>query len=856
MLRSIFLIFLLAIQGVAISQIVLQGSITDAQSGQALSGAHLVLKGQPKGVLSDAKGRFSIHIESFPATMRCSLLGYETIETVIQASISGEPLSIRLEPVIIQLDEVNILSGQAVARHNPIAFQTVFQQKIAAELGDKPLPEVFNFSPGLFSHREGGGSGDASLRIRGFEQENIAVLLDGVPINGAENGLVYWNNWMGLAEVASSIQIQRGIGASKVALNSVGGTVNIVTLGNNEEQRAVLNLQTTDYGNNRMSLGYHSGRNENGWAYSFLASRTKGQGYIPGTFVDGWAYFAAISKEISTQQRIVFTTLGGPEKHGQRNIMLTQNEVNRYGYDYNKEWGGWNGTMRNSSQNFYHKPHLALNHYLQFGKQSLLATSAYFSPGTGGGKWSDSFDPNVNLYSFRTASGQIDWDAIYRYNQSNTDTLTLDDGRKLSGFSKVVQTDFLASHLWAGLISNLEIRLAPHTKWINGVHYRYFSSDLRQEVADLLGGDSYVDDYAWSLAGRAGREPVKKTGDIIRLHNGALTHQATIFSQIEYQKGRWLFFASANFSGNTYKRHDEYNYPLNKWSPTVRRSGFDFKTGLGFSLTESQHLYLNAATFSKAPYYKFVFGNFNNTPTLNLQNEKVRTAEAGYSLTHNKLSLNLSAYYTLWQDVAFLSYEYIQLENNTQSRAMVSGLNSKHLGFETELAYQPAEQIRIRAIASFGDWRWQNDVSAVLFNDLNVAVDTVKVYAKGLFVGGQPQTQLGLALEFKPWREMAIQIETIHYRRQFARFDPAGRQDVADREQSFRLPQVTATHLSFQIPMVISKNRLCFYGRFNNIFNTRYILNGEDGSNHQLDTFRGFWSFGRTFDAGLRFEFN
>ncbi len=856
MLRSIFLLFLIAIQSLAISQTMIQGSITDTQSGQALSGAHIVLKGNTAGVLSDTKGRFSIHISSFPATLRCSLLGYETTEAVIDAPISDEPVNIRLKAVSIQLDEVNILSGQAVARYNPIAFQTVSQQKIAAELGDKPLPEVFNFSPGLYSHREGGGSGDASMRIRGFEQENIAVLLDGVPINGAENGLVYWNNWMGLTEVASSIQIQRGIGASKVALNSVGGTVNIITLSNNDERKAVFNLQTTDYGNNRLSLSYHSGRHENGWSYRFLVSRTKGPGYIGGTFVDGWSYFTAISKEISTQQRIVFTALGGPEKHGQRNIMLSHNEVTRFGYDYNKEWGGWNGMVRNSSQNFYHKPHLALSHYLQLDPRSLLATSVYFSPGAGGGKWSDSFDPNVNLYSFRTASGQIDWDAVYRYNQSNTDTLTLDDGRKLSSFSKVVQTDFLASHIWAGLISNLEIRLTPHTKWISGIHYRYFSSDLRQEVSDLLGGDFYVDDYAWSIAGRAGREPLKKPGDIIRLHNGTLTHQATLFSQIEVHLGRWMFFASANTSGNTYKRRDEYNYPQDKWSPTVSRFGFDSKAGIGFAVTETQHLYLNAAMLSKAPYYKFVFGNYNNIPTLNLQNEKVNTAEVGYSLIQNKLNINFSAYYTLWRDVAFLSYEYIQLENNTQSRAMVSGLHSKHLGIEAELIYSPTKHIRIHGIASAGDWRWQNDVSAVLFNDQNVAVDTVNVYAKGLYVGGQPQTQLGLALEFKPWREMTIQIETIHYRRQYARFDPSGRQDATDRNQSFRLPQATVTHLGFQIPVHLSGNRLDFFGRFNNLFNARYILNGEDGSSHQLDTFKGFWSFGRTFDAGLRFEFN
>ena len=49
---------------------------------------------------------------------------------------------------------------------------------------------------------------------RGFAQENITVMINGVPVNDMENGRVYWSNWNGLGDVTSAMQVVRGLGAS------------------------------------------------------------------------------------------------------------------------------------------------------------------------------------------------------------------------------------------------------------------------------------------------------------------------------------------------------------------------------------------------------------------------------------------------------------------------------------------------------------------------------------------------------------------------------------------------------------------------------------------------------------------
>jgi outer membrane receptor for ferrienterochelin and colicin len=54
-------------------------------------------------------------------------------------------------------------------------------------------------------------------------------MVNGQPVNSVEDGLVFWSNWSGMADVSQGIEVQRGLGASKLAISSVGGTINIIT---------------------------------------------------------------------------------------------------------------------------------------------------------------------------------------------------------------------------------------------------------------------------------------------------------------------------------------------------------------------------------------------------------------------------------------------------------------------------------------------------------------------------------------------------------------------------------------------------------------------------------------------------
>ena len=148
---------------------------------------------------------------------------------------------------------------------------------------------------------------------QGFNQRNVAVMIDGIPVNDMENGWVYWSNWFGLDAVTSNIQVQRGLGASKIAIPSVGGTMNILTKGIGNKSAGTIKQSVGSYGGIRTSLGYNSGKLKNGWGYTLAASYKKGNGFVDETWTEGSFLLCKSSKRIR-QSYFESVNNGGPTR--------------------------------------------------------------------------------------------------------------------------------------------------------------------------------------------------------------------------------------------------------------------------------------------------------------------------------------------------------------------------------------------------------------------------------------------------------------------------------------------------------------------------------------------------------------
>ena len=252
------MIFLSVMATVALyaQSVTVTGTVIDADNNEPLIGVSVLEVGTTNGVVTDLDGNFILTVGA-GASLQLSYVGYNTEELTVGKN--GHLGTITLKPEAVGLEDVTITGQIAVQRKTPIAVSQVTAIEIEERLGGGEFVEVLKNTPGVHANANGGGWGDSEIWMRGFDNTNIAMMINGVPMNGMENGKVYWSNWQGLADVTSVMQTQRGLGASKMSAPSVGGTINIVTKGLDAKRGGSFSYSMGDNGYNKVTFSVSTG---------------------------------------------------------------------------------------------------------------------------------------------------------------------------------------------------------------------------------------------------------------------------------------------------------------------------------------------------------------------------------------------------------------------------------------------------------------------------------------------------------------------------------------------------------------------------------------------------------------------
>ena len=275
-------------------------------------------------------------------------------------------LTTKLEEVVVSSRVIDV----AKERVTPVAVSTIKASEISLKVGNLEFPEIMNRTPGVYATKSSGGYGDSRINLRGFDQRNTSILINGQPVNDMENGWVYWSNWQGLTDVASGIQIQRGLGASRLAVPSVGGTVSIFTKTAEKAEGGSLTQVMGNDGFSKTTLMYNSGLSDSGWATSMLITKWAGDGYVYGTAGEGTTYFFAVGYQPEdSAHSLNFSVLGAAQWHHQRSSWVSIRDYMNFGSDkkegidrrWNTDAGFLNGEEYNIRRNFYNKPLATLN---------------------------------------------------------------------------------------------------------------------------------------------------------------------------------------------------------------------------------------------------------------------------------------------------------------------------------------------------------------------------------------------------------------------------------------------------------------------------------------------------------------
>ena len=809
----------------------------------------------------------------------------------------------------VDLQEVVVTSGVidiAEVRKTPIAVSRITAQDVALKVGNLEFPEIMNKTPGVYATKQGGGYGDSRISLRGFDQRNTSFLINGQPVNDMENGWVYWSNWQGLTDITSGIQIQRGLGASSLAVPSVGGTVSIFTKSAEKAKGGSITQMIGNDGYIKTTAVYNTGVNEKGWSSSYLLTKWSGNGYIYNTKGEGWTYFTAIGyTPEGSKSTYNLSLIGAGQWHHQRDVWVSIRDYQNFGESgidrrWNSNGGTRDGEEFSMRRNFYNKPLMTFNWDYKISDNVELNTSLYGSAGRGGGtgprgnNWRNS---NVDILpfrkdltehyqedgrGFRDSNGFIDFDRIVAHNISTTSGYTGGlgrgnfDGLRIgsNGFRNdnvnreiLIRRASMNSHDWIGGISSLNIN-SGKMRYQIGVDLRNYKGYHYRVLNDLMGLDGY---YSTGNRNNAGQiiettveaSPFKNTGirgPKIDYYNIGYVGWQGLNGLAEYSGEKVTAVFQVGVSNQSFQREDLFDQPTNPLSEKKNIGGGYVKGGANYNFSETSNVFFNTGFISRQPQFGAVFPGYANNVNPDLQNEEITSFELGYGYYSNFFKVNVNAYSTVWGN------RFVQRSLTNQQGvdgfAQFKDIDVVHNGIEVEAAWRRPGKLQISGMLSLGDWKYTKDFEATLFDENQQAVGTGILYTDGAKVGDAAQITALVSLE-KRFGRLNLDLDYRFVDGLYADYsitDSAFTQ--ADNPGALKLPSYS----------LVDFGGTYYFGtgwslrvNINNLFNTTYIAESNSNihvSDSTQDTWNGidtensvWFGFGTTWNMSLKYRF-
>ena len=886
------------------------GNVTS--DGTGLGSAQIVLvrtaTGAQYGGLTNSEGRFNIvGVPAGTYSMTAQIIGYtsSTREVTVEAG-STAVVDFTLLPSAVALGGIEVLAERAEERRTPVAFTDVSKTRIQAELGSRDLPLVLNVTPSVYSTAQGGGAGDARINVRGFSQRNTAVMINGVPVNDMENGWVYWSNWDGLGDAATSIQLQRGLSAINLATPSIGGTLNVITDPSAQDPGYTLK-QEFGSGQFRKTTMTASTGPIGDFAMTVSGVRKTGDGLIDGTWTDAWSYYLASQYRIGDGNRLEFYAVGAPQRHGQNlyrlNIATLDREfaaslsdydpagLARFSNEAGRFWspnvagvdpsytgrqftstgpgaGVFSRKSRyfiNERENYFHKPQVNLNWFSNLGSGLTLNTVAYYSGGQGGG---------TGTY------GSLRWDYTYGQRFANwDDTIERNRGSE-NGSLGILRNSVNNQDTW-GTIAKVNKDFGNGLVTEFGIDWRTATIEHYREVRDLLGGTHYNDCFRgcssafWSEA-----EGDRGLGDKIHYHNENTVNWVGAHIQAEKSSLDGSFYGMVGVSRNSYDFVDFFKRGTGGGFLTLESgglTGYQVKGGAMRNLNLEWSLYGNAGYVSKVPIFDGAIDDINGLLVDNPENETFLSFELGtrFRSLNRQFSLDANLYFTQWNDRTARRFARDFFGEGQDAVIRMLGMDARHMGAELEAAWQPADFMRFDGALSYGDWKHTNDIEgSYAAEDQRSGSIEYTFHVQDLYVGDAPQFQVAYALSVFPRGGLWMQFAGRTYGKHYANFDPFSRTSGADAGiQSWSPPGYTvfdfriSYRLAEEMASAFGGNVQLFLHGFN-IFDTVYIQDATDNSrfngyrdeseraagrlSHQADDAEVFLGYPRSFNFGFQ----
>ena len=790
------------------------GRIKSTEDKDFLEDVTIQVMDSNKGTFSDEKGNFAIkNLTPGSYVIQFSKMGYESFQVKVDFPEENK-LQIKLKRKPIMIEGMRVSSTIAVDRETPVTFTNMDKKNIDETNYGQDIPMLLNELPNVFSYSDAGSPmGYSYLKIRGFDQKRIGVMINGIPLNDPEDHQVYWVDMPDFAESISNIQFQRGVGSSIYGVSTFGGSLNMQT--NNATNKQGFDL-FANYGSfNTYKYGFKTTYNvKKKCKLNLRFSHITSDGYRDNSATEQYSYFVGVS-EIGERSITEFNFYGGKEITHAAWYASWEGDLEK-NHNHNPI------TYDNEIDNF-NQPHFELHHSYRFNERIGVENSLFYIRGKG---FYEQYKEDRDLWEYGLVEEP-----------------------------ELIETDLIRQK-WVkknqyGWVGNLDWK-HPLGKLTLGTYISLFDSEHFGEVEDVIGADSLgiVYNKNQEYHNYTGNkkyytfyinEIFKKFGTVsimVNLHYQIIDYQ---FKQHE----------SGNFTGeNLHSYQVDYNF-------------FNPRFGINYNLSKAINIYGNLSFAHREPTDGELFDIWDGPDDLGVsplfadadtiyvdgqidhiewsepyvKEEKLMDVELGIGYAHANWKIKTNLFWMKFQN-EIIGYGTVDDDGNP---IRGNADETVHQGIEVTTEAEFPANLYWNASFSYND----NYFEKFIMKDWNGDIDL-----SGKKIGGFPDILASSKLSWK-WKTFLSSLQIQHVGKQYL-------DNTENEDRIVKAYQLLNLGFGYTFKNLIKKAEIVVNVKVNNLLDTEYETSGYydpwggtdwSGANYY------FPGSGRNIIAGFRVNF-
>jgi hypothetical protein len=662
----------------------------------------------------------------------------------------------------------------------------------SASSGGQNISSVLSAAQDAYLSAATFGWGQFFYRLRGYENDNNVLYMNGVPMNDLEEGGVFFNSWSGLNDVFRGRSLNLGLAPNENNFGGFGLNTTLDATASNQRKGTRLTYTATNRSyRNRIMLTHNSGLMKNGWAYSFSVSRRWAQeGPIRGTFFDALSYYGSVEKRFKNHG-INLMVVGAPTKRGKAGP-ATEEMFDLAGTNYyNPYWGFQDGKMRNSRVLNSHMPLIVLSHDAKLNSRTILTSAVSYQFGetsTTGIDWFNGADPRPDYYRYlpsfvdspsvakeltdRIKANpdqflQTKWDDFYEANRLN----------RMAGIgrSTYIVNSTVEGTRKTNIAVNLESAVNDHATFYTGVSFQNQVNHNFLRVEDLMGGEYWENLNQFAARSFNGvpdadkinlldKDIKRKEGDSYGYDYHIHFSKAAWFAQGVFNFNKFDFFLAGELGYTNFYRVGNYKsglYPMTSFGKSAVNNFLTYrgKGGFTYKLNGRNYLYVNGAVGTRAPFVDNVIlsprtrNSMISNPTL----ERVSSFEAGYLLRSPNVKGRFTVFATDVKDAADIK-RFFNDDDLSFVNMALQGINKRYTGVElgAEIKISPSFKLNLAGAFTQAFYTSRPYINIYVDNDTlasnnilqEVSTGTDTVYMKNYYVPSGPQASFQAQLRY------------------------------------------------------------------------------------------------------------